>query len=130
MKTKTLILTLLFINFFALAFGQVDNKVKKDSCIKIPDILSTNTKTKLFVTVSCQITKFEFKLFNRWGNLVYTTDKLTNPLDLNIFEKITEKKQEKQKYAAGVYYWIVNYTAVIEGKLNEKKATGNLTISY
>ena len=41
-------------------------------------------------------------IYNRWGNLVFTSDELSIKWD--------GKTNKGEQVADGVYYWIVNYT--------------------
>ena len=82
------------------------------------------------------ITSFSFQLFNRWGELLRESNKMTNPLIFSSNEQEstkTKKKKKKKNSAAapdkpvtqGVYFFIITYT--IPGKNEPDKQTGNIT---
>jgi gliding motility-associated-like protein len=87
--------------------------------LEIPNIITINNDgiNDLFVPIKIMnIEKTYTRIFNRWGNLVYETDKLNIEWD---------GKYKGQTVADGVYYYIINYTD-INGK--EKVMKGSLTV--
>ena len=120
----------IFVCIISVTFGQIDDKSKKDICFQIPDELSPRNGTKLFVSVLCEIKNFEFKLYDKWGVLLYSTTSISSPFDLDISEKIKVRGKEKEKYPTGIYVWSAKYQVTLEDKLIEKSLIGNLTIKH
>lgn len=123
----------LFITFLLLSLwvqSQTNGAVVKDSCALIlPNVLSPNDgATALSIQCACTITAFNFKLYDRWGTLYYSTDKLQNPLDVNIFQTVTVGKRKTKPKYDGNYGWKAKYTIVQQDKVIEKESTGFLTI--
>ena len=91
--------------------------------ILIPDIVIPNTFTPnsdgvndvLTVLLNSDILVKHFRIFNRWGEVVYTT------LDINNF---WSGFRESTEVPVGVYYW------VLQGDLNSKKyyRSGSVTL--
>ena len=105
-------------------------------CFSIPQTVSINELDNIQINNDCMITSFSFQLFNRWGELMRETNKITNPLIFSTNEpeltKTKKKKKKKNSVAAldkpivqGVYFFIVTYT--LPGKNEPEKQTGNIT---
>lgn len=125
--TLSLALSLLTLNTFS--------QVKKP-CFSIPQTVSINELDNIQINSDCMITSFSFQLFNRWGELMRETNKMTNPLIFSTNEpgltKTKKKKKKKNSVAAlnkpivqGVYFFIITYT--LPGKNEPEKQTGNIT---
>ena len=76
------------------------------SFLELPNIITPNNDgyNDVFVTLKSEnIKSMKTQIFNRWGGLVYETDKLNIEWD---------GKQNGRLLADGVYFWIINFTAV------------------
>lgn len=129
MKSSLLILVVFISTFKALS---QENK----PCFTIPKTISINELNSIPITNDCMITSFSFRLFNRWGELLRESSKMTNPLIFSTNEpestKTKKKKKKKNNVAApdkpivqGVYFFIITYT--LPGKNEPEKQTGNIT---
>jgi len=127
------ILTLSIVLSISLmsTFSQV-----KKPCFSIPQAVSINELDNIQISNDCMITSFSFQLFNRWGELMRETNKMTNPLIFSTNEpgltKTKKKKKKKNSVAAlnkpivqGIYFFIITYA--LPGKNEPEKQTGNIT---
>jgi len=122
-----LILYLLFMG--NQAFTQVNQA--PDSCqIFVSDHLTRNDGEYLVIDVSCEIKQFKFKIFTRFGVLLYESDSLKEPMDLNLSEKIIVDGKEQYKFLENeVCIWVLTYSMSGDhpnSKLRE--ATGVISI--
>ncbi len=70
--------------------------------------------------VYCQkLADYELSIFNRWGELLFRTDQITNYWDLSY---------EGNLVAPGVYIWMVRYEGNVHGIETKKRDSGTLTI--
>ena len=90
MKSFFLILALFFSTDKALSQD-------KKPCFSIPQAVNLSELDNINLTNDCLITSFSFQLFNRWGELMRETNKLTNPLNFGGNEPETIKKKKKKK---------------------------------
>jgi hypothetical protein len=129
MKSSLLILVLSFSTFQALS------QVNKP-CFTVPQTVSINELDSISIANDCMITSFSFQLFNRWGELLRESNKMTNPLIFSTNEpelNKTKKKKKKKNSAAtldkpmaqGVYFFIITYT--LPGSNEQQKHSGNIT---
>jgi hypothetical protein len=129
MKSFLLILVLSLSTFQALS------QVNKP-CFTVPQTVSITELNSIQLSNDCMITSFSFQLFNRWGELLRESNKMTNPLIFGTNEpestKIKRKKKKKNSAATldkplaqGVYFFIITYT--LPGKNEPEKQTGNIT---
>lgn len=129
MKSFFLILALFFSTDKALSQD-------KKPCFSIPQAVNLSELDNINLTNDCLITSFSFQLFNRWGELMRETNKLTNPLVFGGNEpETTQKKKKKKKknsspsldkpLAQGVYFFMITYT--LPGSNDQQKQSGNIT---
>jgi gliding motility-associated-like protein len=88
--------------------------------LEIPNFFSPNNDgvNDVFVPSKIKgILSVNALIYNRWGNLVFTSD------DLNI--KWDGKTNNGDKVADGVYYWIVNFT---DRNNNKSSKNGSITL--
>lgn len=86
----------------------------QDSCLIIPNSVSQKNNEGFFIQSNCNLASFNFKLFNRWGELLYETSDFSSPLDLDISEMTGPKKDPVYKYPTGVYFWILEFRLLEE----------------
>ena len=126
MKSFFLILALFFSTDKALSQD-------KKPCFSIPQAVNLSELDNINLTNDCLITSFSFQLFNRWGELMRETNKLTNPLNFGGNEHETIKKKKKKNsspaldkpLAQGVYFFMITYT--LPGSNDQQKQSGNIT---
>ncbi|MBK8443729.1 MAG: gliding motility-associated C-terminal domain-containing protein [Sphingobacteriales bacterium] len=68
---------------------------------------------------ACDVEDYEFKIFNRWGNQVFSTSDKNNGWDGTL---------NGDASAIGVYFWYVSFKAQEEGVMVEKFEKGNVTL--
>lgn len=95
-------------------------------CFKIPDSLG-KTQSKIKLSSPCEIKEFDFKIFDNYGSILYSTTTFSTQLDLDIYE--TTGKRAKPKYPTGTYYWVTKYKTVINGQPTKGNAKGTLIIN-
>ena len=117
------ILILFFFGTSYLAFSQ--GNTIKDSCLVIPTVLVKNNDQKLEIISKCELSEFNFQLFNRWGQLMYEASTFMYPFDLDINEKI-DKNKNVSKYNEGTYFYKITFRKY--NGLEERNLTGFLTI--
>lgn len=111
----------------AIAYGQETATTDEGPCtFTVPSLLSPGISEKLGVQSTCILDSFDFKLFNRWGQIVYETDQFTNPLDFNLNEIQQKDGVEEYKYQFGLYIWQITYS--FQGG-QRYKVNGNITLS-
>jgi hypothetical protein len=128
MKSFFLILALFFSTDKALSQD-------KKYCFGIPQTVKIDSQDLIEIRNECMITSFSFQLFNRWGELMRETNKLTNPLVIGANEpEITQKKKKKNNsqsldkpLSQGVYFFMITYT--LPGSIEQQKQSGNSTFS-
>jgi len=103
MKHKTIILLIAIFGLSSHLFGQVDRKNAKfmDTCaVKVisPEIIKTQAPTdslnNFVVTCNCQLSKYRFSVFDRWGKVALSSYNINDKL------KFTDLK-------SGAYVWVV-----------------------
>lgn len=125
----------LFILVLSLSTFQALSQVNKP-CFIVPQSVSIHELNSIDISNDCMITSFSFQLFNRWGELLRETKKMTNPLNFNSNESDVSTAKKKKKKAknneilnkpltSGVYFFIITYT--LPGKNESEKQTGNIT---
>ena len=92
----------LSILFILLAFNSVFGQTKtdtiliSDTCkIYVPQFLSPNAYHEFKIICNCKIKQFEFKLYDRWGNLKQTYTNITIGI-------------KPGKIPSGTYYYIIS----------------------
>ena len=92
------------------------NYCQTDATIVMPNVFTPNSDgvNDLFAPIVYNgITKSSIKIFNRWGNLVYTSN------DLNLG---WNGKTKSNDCSEGVYFWIINYDGENSKKTSIKGA--------
>ena len=115
---RILILSLILIVQAFSGFSQ-ENISKNPPCFTVPKSLSISELNNIQISNECMITSFSFQLFNRWGELMRESNKITNPLIFGESENQdagAKKKKKGKKYnpqilnkplTAGVYFYII-----------------------
>ncbi len=92
---------LIFSTFNALSFGfaQNTNSVTPDSCkIVVPHIVtidcSTGNDYQFNVTCNCKTTNFKMFIYDKWANLQFSTNDITEPWIAS-------------QSPSGTYFWVV-----------------------
>jgi hypothetical protein len=92
------------------------------SCsFQVLNVISINMEvinSSLIIT-SCKLSKLNFKIYNRYGDIVYKTGDLTGPLFENVIEDVK---------VGGEYLWIAEYDFCTSDVLISKTAKGIITI--
>ena len=130
MKNNISILTIVFVGIFSVSVAQKTTTSQRDSCCKVPIELSPRSGTRFYVDFLCDVRNFEFKLFNKWGEALYSTTGIESPVGFDISEKIMGKRKEKEKYPVGNYIWVARYQVKVGDTLIEKHSAGLLTIKH
>ncbi len=120
---------ILIFFYSGAVLSQPNNEPIKDTCIKLPKALSVNSNTALTVSWNCEFMDFKFMLLDRWGKTIYETDKFSNPLDFNMFEKGKGTKKVELKYNSGVYFWRANYVVKTPDGLSKRFSVGSLSMT-
>ena len=133
---RILILSVILTAQVFSGFSQ-ENTSKNPPCFTVPKSLSISELNSIQISNECMITSFSFQLFNRWGELMRESNKITNPLifgesesqDTGAKKKKKGKKNNPQildkPLSAGVYFYIINYT--LPGETRTEKQSGNIT---
>lgn len=120
---------LLFFCYLLINFSFAQTEGAEDSChIIVPSTLVKNDNETLTIIIDCPISQFSFKIYNRWGNLLYETKNLTSPLDFDIHERMKRKRKKlgPEKFQTGLYYWHLEYRE--DGSVNTRKRNGQIYI--
>lgn len=135
MKFSLLLLLSLLQGFTILS---QENSAQKKSCFEVPKSIKTAEINNIQISNECMITSFSFQLFNRWGELMRESSKLTNPIifDGHQNEVTQTKKKKKSKkntsqnlnkpLSEGVYFYTISFT--LQGIDKSEKQTGYITI--
>jgi len=90
------------LNLVTLNIGCIDCSF--DATIEMPNVFTPNYDgiNDLFIPIRYKnIAEANMKIYNRWGNLVYTSDQVINGWNGKIKNK---------ECPDGIYFWIVNYS--------------------
>ncbi len=104
-------------------------RAEEDCIVNVPSSISLNDADKLFVEISCPVSEFHFRMYNRWGELLYETQNFTAPLDLDLH---AHKKGKGKKLGPKIfngnesYIWQMDYRE--EGTVNTRKANGTIIV--
>lgn len=120
MKT-TLLIFLLFISKFAVSQKETNDSV----CFFVRNNISINDEEpwQIVLSNSCNIQKFNFQLFNRWGTILFEANSIE---EANSFNPFNPQKNSKNTFETGTYYWKVRYS--INGNRKELNQEGILYI--
>jgi hypothetical protein len=127
-KTMKLVFTILIFDFFISVSAQSISKSINDSCIKTSKTLSIKGDAKLHIYKTCDFANFNFKLYDRWGKLVYETSEFSDPLNLDITQKIKSRRKEKDKYENGIYLWRASYIVTTSDGPSNRSSVGSIKI--
>ncbi len=119
MKT---ILLILFILFEGISFSQ--NNTADSLCFYVRNNMSINDEEPLRIVYSdkCPIQKFYFKLYNRWGNILFEASSIT---EANSFNPFSNQKTTKN-FETGTYFWTITFS--LKDDKNTYNEQGSLTI--
>lgn len=117
-----LIIPFLVLNLFCGLSSNAQTTAAQENCFELPATLVKNNDDQLTIKCKCDLSEFSFKLFNRWGSLMYESKMVGEPTDLNINE--TSKGQEK--FHPGTYFWTIDYRKVNQAK--KSSITGFINI--
>ena len=119
---------ILSVLFFCVSLSAVSqsNEPQEDrlKCLEeavIPSAITPNGDKRndsLSIDLKCNPSEFQFQVFNRFGELVFETDKT----DFQWFGK----DNDKNKLPGGVYLWKI--TAITDGFKGTR--TSNITLMY
>lgn len=123
-------------NFFLILFffakflsAQTDQKTNVDSCnISFPNTLSENAGDQMTINCPCEIKALNFSLYNKAGQLKYSTTSIKNPMDLNIHLRTKTDGRGIPIYNNGIYYWVAKYDVLLRGKIVSKISQGTISI--
>ncbi len=104
-----------------LATDSIKVKVACPPELYVPTAFSPNddTKNDMFMVYGKDITKFNLKIFNRWGTLVYETGDINSQWD---------GKYKGSIVPQGVYTVIIKYKGIYDINIVEKTQFSTLTI--
>jgi hypothetical protein len=109
----------LVLLFVVVSFGVIAQRKKdNDTCFVVPSLLSKTSNDSLRIQSRCDLAEFTFELVDQWSLPVYESSEFTEPLDLDINQKIG-KNQETDKYQSGIYYWRISYRRLDQTKMRE-----------
>jgi len=112
--------------FFILKY---DLRPKARSCeVNLPAVLSPKDADTLTIQSNCTINNISFKLYDRWGILVYEATKLSDLAAFDLNEKIKKDGKKEFKYKEGVYVYILS--CLLKDQEKPLKKTGSLTILH
>ncbi|MFN5845921.1 MAG: gliding motility-associated C-terminal domain-containing protein, partial [Flavobacteriia bacterium] len=91
-------------------YGNAQTTTPAENCFELPVSLVKNNGDSLTITCKCDLSEFNFQLFNRWGSLLYESKKFGKSLDLNM----NESEKGQAKFPSGTYFWKIDYRKVSE----------------
>ncbi len=96
------------------------------SCdIYVPNAFSPNgdginDELQAFKEIDCTPINFQFSIFNRWGNLVYTSDRIESSWD---------GRSNNNQFIEGIYIYQIQYDLLWpDGSLRKEIQTGDITL--
>jgi hypothetical protein len=95
----------------------------KDSlCFHVGNFISINDKENWGIKCSenCQIHKFNFQLFSRWGVVLFEVNSID---EVNAFDPF---ENSKSTFETGTYYWRISFSLMKDK--NQYIQEGSLTI--
>jgi hypothetical protein len=123
-----IVLTFILFGWSESALAQSDTlvRIQPEYC-KVTPMLSPNSDDPhIYVSCDGSVDSFSFKLFNRWGQIVYETKTHSEPLDFRAFEIV------KKKYLipSGTYFYSLTYSNPLIDTPELSHQTGSITISH
>jgi gliding motility-associated-like protein len=73
------------------------------------------------ISTRSNVAKYQLEIVNRWGNVVFRSNKIENSWD----GKINNKKAE-----SGEYYWIATISCIYKNTIIDKVIKGNVSVLY
>ena len=114
--------------FFLITFNLSAQESNDNCTFKLPNAHTPNCGDEngcpLIWECACEVVELDFKLFNRWGQLIYETAELDKTTGFD-----PHAKDKKNSYAipTGVYFWQAKYTVMVDDQEKELKTQGNIT---
>ena len=103
----------------------IDVIVIPDSYIDVPNAFTPDGDglNETFNPVyDCDIAEYNLKVFNRWGQLIYTTDQIQAGWDGEF---------NNRNVSQGIYLYVINYTPFIKGKpIDRVTKSGTVVVIY
>jgi hypothetical protein len=114
---KKALVILLFLPIISIA-------QEADTCWKaFSDVYNLSNNEKLELSSTCNITEYEFIIYNRWGNKMLESINENLPLRFDLANYNSSKKEVG--FEAGVYVYILKYRKATSEE--ELKISGTLT---
>ena len=88
------------------------------TCVHVPDAFTPNAdglNDELLPIIGCDFTRYEFKVFNRWGQMIYWTNDPEQGWDGRYEGKLSEM---------GTYVWELDYAGTQHSLVLDKQAKG------
>ena len=118
--------------------GQAQSKKKKkknkgevECTISVPTTMVWYSRDGLMVQSKCNLVKMDFKIYNRWGEVIYQANKaiIVQPGFYRLGSAEEDSTStEAPKVETGVHAWQATYTFRGAEALEEKSAAGSLTV--
>lgn len=92
------------------------------ACVHYPTAFSPdgNAKNDFFrPVVTCPVTEYQMRIFNRWGELIFETGNVND---------VWDGRYKNEPAETGVYVWQVDYTGVRRTTLFSESLSGNVTL--
>lgn len=93
--------------FIAFTLIMSVNCFSQDCTFTFPTTLSLNGQDHIDCSSYCTLEDFQFKIYNRWGSLLFTANATQDLCQIDL----SDKKFKKIISAPGTYYWICSYTS-------------------
>jgi hypothetical protein len=116
---KIVLFSLLFL-IEGITFSQ--QKTKDSLCFNVSKMISNNSTEPwgIFCSENCEIRKFNFQLFNRWGTVLFEANSLSQANSFNLNEN------PKTTIETGTYIWKITFSLVNDKQQYTEQ--GTLTI--
>jgi len=115
-----------WVTVYNSCFSVSDTLIAKyydcSSCIRYPTAFSPdgNQKNDIFhPLITCPVTDYEFRIYNRWGQLIFESNDVDRGWDGSAGGKPA---------AVGVYVWYADYTGIRSAQSFSQKLSGNVTL--
>jgi len=120
------ILILAFLSLSITNFAQSE----ADTCgFYVSPTLSIENSEKLTVYCNCPLPDFKFVLYDKAGALQYESEKLENPMSLDVSEVLVEAG-DINKYTKGeTYSWTIFYKLAHDTDQTLRKITGTISMN-
>lgn len=104
------------------SFGYSQTTPAQEGCFDLPVSLVKNNDDLLTIKSKCDISEFNFQLFNRWGQMIFESQKPGEQSDL----KINAAEKGREIFPSGTYFWTIKYKKIDSNE--EVSITGFLNI--